>query len=166
MHTRQFSVPIGSRKVKPSRAYRSLLLVAGLLSVVQGCSGIEEFPLGQISGSVTCEGKPVPKAIVYFEPIRTGESAQVGQQGFGLTDENGKFAISTYGENDGAVIGKHLVRVGRSETTPACSCALVADNVLQEVEVKSGPNEFGERPCCRSWSRRTCTTVSLRDQCP
>ncbi len=102
-----------------------------------GCGGIEEFPRAAATGTVTCEGKGVAKAIVYFEPLMNGNSAVAGKQGFGLTDENGKFVISTYGENDGAVIGKHKVRVGRSEGTPKCDCALIPDEPLMEVEVKS-----------------------------
>jgi hypothetical protein len=107
-----------------------------------GCSG-SEYQIASVTGSVTCEGKPVVKAIVYFEPLKSGKSALIGKQGFALTDENGKFSVSTYGESDGAVVGKHLVRVGRSESSSECNCVLAAEVPLLEVEVKSGEaNEF------------------------
>jgi hypothetical protein len=114
-----------------------------LLVVAVGCSGSGQFPIAKTTGTVKCDGEPVPNAIVYFEPITTGDSAFVGQQGFGLTDANGSFQISTYGTNDGAVVGKHFVRVGNSETSPPCNCSLNAINVLQEVEIKSTePHSF------------------------
>lgn len=117
------------------------LMLSCVLGV--GCSGAEQFPLAKATGTVTCDGKPVAKAIVYFEPLRSGETAVIGKQGFALTDESGKFTVSSYGENDGAVVGRHIVRVGKSETTPSCDCALLADEPLMEVDVKSGEtNDF------------------------
>lgn len=116
--------------------------VLSFASAIVGCGGVEQFPRGEVTGLVTCEGKPVPKAIVYFEPVKTGDEALIGQQGFGLTDAEGRYVISTYGEKDGAVLGKHLVRVGKSETSPPCNCGLVADNVLKEVTVSEGKNDF------------------------
>ena len=109
-----------------------------------GCGqGLEKFPLAEVTGTVVCEGRPVAKAMVFFEPVRSGDKAEVGKQGFALTDEDGKFVVSTYGDEDGAVVGRHLVRVGKTEASQPCPCALNADNVLQEVEVKSGdPQSF------------------------
>jgi hypothetical protein len=116
---------------------RKLLIVLHVL-LFSGCAGVEEFPLAATSGTVTCDGKPVAKAIVFFEPLPNSSSAVIGKQGYALTDENGKFVVSTYGDNDGAVIGTHKVRVGSSETTPKCDCALLADVPVMEVEVKAG----------------------------
>ena len=117
---------------------RKLLVLSHAMLILLGCSSLEQFPLAETSGTVTCEGKPVAKAIVYFEPLPNGGSAVVGKQGYALTDENGKFVVSTYGENDGAVTGKHKIRVGSSESTPKCNCALLPDVPLMEVEVKPG----------------------------
>jgi hypothetical protein len=112
------------------------------IPLCMGCTGAD-FPMARVTGTVTCEGQPVAKAIVYFEPLKTGDSALVGKQGFALTDESGKFNISTYGENDGAVVGKHLLRVGRSESSGKCDCVLAAEQPLMEVEVKPGQtNDF------------------------
>ena len=116
---------------------RKLFIILNVL-FFSGCSGIEEFPLAKTSGTVTCDGKPVAKAIVFFEPLPNASSAVVGKQGYALTDDNGKFVVSTYGENDGAVVGTHKVRVGSSESTPKCDCSLMAEVPLKEVEVKPG----------------------------
>lgn len=120
-----------------------LFLPLVVLGSLLGCGGVEEFPRAQVTGSVMCEGKPVPKTLVTFEIKRTGESGLVGQLGTAVTDEEGKFVVSTYGEKDGAVIGKHMIRVGKTETTPPCNCAINAMTVQMEVDVtEKGPNNF------------------------
>ncbi len=114
----------------------SLLLV---VAVITGCSG-GDFPTAKVSGMVTCEGTPVANAMVFFEPLRTNANgtAVVGKQGFGFTDEAGKYVLATYGKGDGAVVGKHRVRVGGPEAK--CNCSLNEERTLMEVEVKEGEN--------------------------
>lgn len=119
--------------------YRKLVLFTCIsfaaAACLSGCGGLEEFPIVKVSGTVLCEGKPVPNAVIFFEPVASGGSAESGKQGFALSDSEGRFVVSTYGEGDGAVLGKHLVRVGKSETSPPCECALNAEKVLKEVEL-------------------------------
>ena len=122
------------------------ILAAGSFSLI-GCGGGSGYPVGQASGTVTCEGKGVPGAWVFFEPLAGSEgSALVGKQGFAIADENGKFVISTYGTQDGAVIGKHKVHVTppKSEGGPAYKCPCEFDSATEPflVEVKSGKNTF------------------------
>ena len=107
-----------------------------------GC-GSSDFTTSETIGRVLCDGQPVANAAVYFEPLRTGESALVGKQGFSWTDENGEFKIATYNRAnpDGAVVGKHRVRVGRGEAK--CDCEMDDERDLMQVEIKSGEvNEF------------------------
>ncbi len=108
-----------------------------------GCGG-NGFPTAQVTGRVVCEGKPVAGAMVYFEPIKgSGTNGLAGKQGFSYTDAEGKYVISTYepGGQDGAVIGKHRVRVGKGKAK--CNCAMNEEVDLMEVEVKAeGKNEF------------------------
>jgi hypothetical protein len=84
--------------------------------------------------------------MVFFEPLETGKSALVGKAGFAIAKEDGTFQLSTYGTNDGAVIGHHRVRVGppHREDFPnyKCDCYLNAEVDLQEVDVVKGKNEF------------------------
>lgn len=120
-----------------------LLLSLVVLGSLLGCGGVQEFPRAQATGRVMCEGNPVPKALVTFEIKRTGESGIVGQLGRGVTDAEGKFVVSTYGDKDGAVIGKHMIRIGKTETTPPCNCAINEMTVQMEVDVSAkGPNNF------------------------
>lgn len=122
--------------------YASIVLVA-IFCI--GC-GKGDFPTAKTEGVVLCEGKPVANAAVYFEPLKsTGPDSSiiVGKQGFAFTDNEGKFQISTYfpGQNDGAVVGKHRVRVGRGDAK--CNCSMNEEIDLMQVEVKAGEvNKF------------------------
>jgi hypothetical protein len=118
------------------------------LIVTIGCGSGGSFSTAQATGRVVCEGKGVEGAMVYFEPIKgsgkgSGKDGMVGKQGFSYTDAEGKFVISTYepGGQDGAVIGKHRVRVGKGKSK--CNCSMNDEEDLMEVEVKADvKNEF------------------------
>jgi hypothetical protein len=124
---------------------RFIYLLLGSCFVV-GCGPGGDFPTAPTRGRVVCEGKPVPHVMVFFEPLETGKSALVGRSGFAVAKEDGTFELSSYGEKDGAVIGRHRVRVGppHPEDHPRykCDCYLNSEADLMEVEVKPGKNEF------------------------
>ncbi len=122
-------------------------LIPFLLCSFCGCNGMVEFPLAPVSGVVTCEGKPIPGAQVFFEPIQTGESALVGKQGYAAANEKGEFVITTYNTNDGAVLGKHLVHVmaPNAEYSRGFKCPCEFDSQTQPINVevqKGSRNEF------------------------
>lgn len=119
--------------------------VATSLVLLAGCGGgIEKFPTAPVSGVVMCDGKPVPMAMVYFEPIAAGKNAMVGKPGFSRADADGKFTLSTYGDGDGAVVGEHRVRVDTPPTgiPDGCDCQFSDSVDVMQVEVKEGDNEF------------------------
>jgi hypothetical protein len=125
---------------------RIMVIVASVMALA-GCGTGGDFPTAPTSGRVVCQGQPVPHVMVFFEPLEAGKSALVGKQGFAIANADGTFTLSTYGEGDGAVVGKHSVRVGRphAETYPrfTCPCYLNPDVELMVVEVKKGQeNEF------------------------
>lgn len=127
-----------------SRHSIGVLLSLGLLG---GCGPRGDFPTVSTTGRVICEGQPVPHVMVFFEPLQEGKAALVGKQGFAYADADGAFTLSTYGEGDGAVIGKHRVRVGppHAEDHPGfkCICALNSEVDVMQVEVKKGEkNDF------------------------
>ena len=89
----------------------------------------------------------MPHVMVFFEPLQAGEAALVGKQGLAVARDDGTFSVSTYGEEDGAVVGKHRVRVGppRANDHPGFKCPCVVNSELDvlQVEVKKGEkNEF------------------------
>jgi len=118
---------------------RSSWCVALLL--LAGCGSGGDFPVAPTRGKVTCEGQPVAHVMVFFEPLQEGKSALVGKQGFALAEEDGTFVVSTYGKGDGAVIGKHRVRVGPpGEGHPnfKCACVLNSEVDVLQTEIKAG----------------------------
>lgn len=120
---------------------RMTMLLTGLIccGLLSGCGdGIKRFPLGKVNGKVVCEGVGVAKAMVYFEPLDSEGSTQTGEVGHAITGEDGSFSVGTYGIDDGAVVGKHRIRVGRTEGSGDCKCSLNAEVGLMEFEVKSG----------------------------
>jgi hypothetical protein len=122
----------------------ALLLTMAFAPLAIGCggSGIEKFPVAKTTGRVMCEGKPVAQAHVFFEPLETGASANVGKGAFAVTDESGAFTLSTYGNGDGAVVGKHRVRVDGPNKSQ-CECVLNSERDVMQVEIKDGEkNEF------------------------
>lgn len=120
----------------------SLLMVLAFISAAGCGGGLKEFPCAPVSGLVTCDGQPVREAQVYFAPIKSGKDAVVGKPGFSWTGEDGRFVLSTYGSEDGAIVGKHVVRVTTSSEYP-CDCIGDETRDLMEVEVKAGEkNEF------------------------
>lgn len=128
---------------------RGLFAAAALAaSLLTGCwGGLEEFPVARTTGRVLCDGKPVENASVYFEPLETGKSAIVGKSGMAMSDSAGRFTISTYGDEDGAVVGTHAVRVGppgaEADPTWNCDCRTNHDLDVAEVNVTAdGPNDF------------------------
>ena len=60
--------------------------------------------MGQVSGKVTYEGKPVTEGAVLFQPTR-------GQGAVGKLDQQGRYVLRTNSPGDGAVVGKHTVTV-------------------------------------------------------
>src|SRR5262245_20202763 len=128
------------------RAVMGFVLGTSYFVLFAGCGGSGDFPTASTTGTVTCEGKPVPFVMVFFEPMETGKSGLVGKQGFAYDDENGKFSISTYGKQDGAVVGHHRVRIGRphAEDHPnfKCACYVNSEVDVMEVDIKKGKNDF------------------------
>jgi hypothetical protein len=78
------------------------------MALIAGCTGSGSSDLPKtypVSGVVTHEGKPVDGATVTFLPMEgTGSS-------IGLTDANGKYALSTFNPSDGAPAGQYKVSV-------------------------------------------------------
>lgn len=83
------------------------ILMAGLLVFALGCGDSRIVP---VSGRVTLDKKPVPNATVIFQPV--SEEINPGPSSQGRTDSNGQFTLLlATGDNKGALIGKHKVRI-------------------------------------------------------
>jgi len=79
-------------------------------SILTGCSRSGTV---RVEGIVVLDNQPVPEATVLFIP-----EGGTGQPAYGTTDENGKFQLTTFKENDGALPGAYKVTVTKSVPPP------------------------------------------------
>ncbi len=125
---------------------RRIVLLSGCL-LACGCGGGVDRPtVYPVSGTVAYNGKPVAGALVSF----FGESA--AKEASGITDAEGKFQLSTYGLNDGAVPGMHKVTVSKSDpdaAPPAASMEQMLNDpaaMAQMSEAASSDDAKGKKP--------------------
>jgi hypothetical protein len=82
------------------------LTLAGVVLVL-GCG---DAKVATVSGTVTLDAKPLPNALVSFQP--TGEGAlNPGPGSTGRTDGQGEYSLQLIGGGRGAVVGRHKVQV-------------------------------------------------------
>ena len=72
------------------------------LVVISGCGKGVQF--GEVSGSVTFQGKPLPNAVVFFMP-------QSGPAAAGATQADGTFKMVTRRPGDGVLLGPCKVAI-------------------------------------------------------
>lgn len=92
------------------RSVATLLLFSLAISLI-GCGDGRPTRLA-VSGQVLIDGKPLSYGHVRFVPKGARPSG-------GRLDEQGRFTLSCYGENDGIVPGVHRVEVNAGEPLSA-----------------------------------------------
>jgi len=95
---------------------RVLLIVS--VAMVVGC-GPKPTRIAKVSGRVTLDGKPLPKASVTFAPMATKESPNPGPTAQGLTDAEGRYQVSIDAATPGAVVGKCRIYISTRLSDPA-----------------------------------------------
>lgn len=85
-----------------------ITLFAACLLLFSGCNN-KGYSLAPVSGTVTFNGKPVPKLSVVFSPEPVDENNSVGPYSAGVTDAAGKFTLTTRYDDKGALVGEHTV---------------------------------------------------------
>lgn len=73
------------------------------LFVSKGCTR-DGLPMGEVSGVVTVDGKPIDNAFVEFQPAD-------GRPSLGITDSSGAYSLNFTNDTSGALIGSHIVRI-------------------------------------------------------
>lgn len=75
--------------------------------VLGGCLGGagDQPEIGAVTGMITLDGKPVPWAKIYFDPLPGGRTSTA------VSDDNGNYELEYNLTNKGAKVGKHAVRV-------------------------------------------------------
>jgi hypothetical protein len=93
-------------------------MVAGLIAtVVLGCGG-SSYDVAPVHGKLTVGSRPLSGAKVMFAPIAKGETAAAGKAAVGLTTSDGSFTLTTYSDQDGAVVGEHWVTIFAPDGAP------------------------------------------------
>ena len=87
-------------------ARRRFLIGAAALLLLAGCS--DRPDLVAVSGSVLIDGQPLTTGNIKFVPDRARAS-------WGTIDQSGRFTLSCYEKDDGAVPGKHRVQISALE---------------------------------------------------
>ena len=84
--------------------------VAGFLLVLATTVGCNRGPkMVPVTGTVRLNGRPLEFGVITFQP-------PAGQPAQGDIQTDGTFTLSTYKLNDGAIVGKHKVRIACYET--------------------------------------------------
>ena len=83
--------------------FRVTLGLAVVSMLISGC-GESRPDTVPVSGVVKLNGKPLPNASVNFHP-------EEGRAANGVTDQDGKFTLTTFETNDGAIVGNHTATV-------------------------------------------------------
>ncbi len=112
-----------------SCAWQPKFVVMGLflaaLTLNLGCSGNSSgrpttYP---VTGTVKLNGKPVEGAVVTFQ-LTDGKENSVGS-----TDKEGKFSLSMFGPNDGAIPGQYKVSISKFDVEPPKTTGMVAGQI-------------------------------------
>ena len=94
----------------------SRLAVIALVTCATGCSG-NPAPTYPVRGTVRLDGKPLARGTVLFEPAAPGPDGKV-HSARATIGPDGSYRLSTFGEHDGAVAGRHRAVVLASSVNP------------------------------------------------
>lgn len=113
------------------------VVISLALCVLWGCGGADipdDRPdVVPVSGVVLHNGNPVEEAHVTF----VSSSDEQAKAAFGRTDGQGRFKLTTFSTNDGAVLGEHVVTVSKFSSSEDSGEDVVSDEGNRTVEVES-----------------------------
>jgi hypothetical protein len=137
-----------------SRLMPILLLVSAALLVV-GCmrGGPQKKVCYPVRGELTVAGKPADGATVILQPKEANRDEWSDGFPRATVAADGKFQVSTYGENDGAPAGDYIILVSWVVPNPA-------------NEEASGPDRLGGRYIEPDKSKLTATVEPRPTELP
>lgn len=95
--------PSAGREQGVSICHQHALVVCALLCT--GCTDeSHRLETASVAGIVMLDGAPVTEGVVIFTPAR-------GKMARGAINKDGTFSLSTYNDDDGAIVGTHQVAV-------------------------------------------------------
>ena len=120
-----------------SHTRRNLCLLVCLCIFAVGCGNPHELEVAPVQGTITYEGKPVTQGFVVFVP-------QKGKRATSPIDSTGHFSLSTYAENDGAIVGSHKVGIVAFENMEQYYLAQYSDTGNYKMPPEIIPKKFGD----------------------
>jgi hypothetical protein len=93
----------------------SCLIATAVLSLT-GCGGPATPPTGKVSGIVTLDDQPLPKGQVRFMPDKS--KGTMGRMAVGVIGSDGRFVLTSFKRDDGALVGFHKVVIICEEEVP------------------------------------------------
>lgn len=113
------------------------LIAASALFAVVGCDGQPAtYP---VTGIVTYKGEPVEGATVSFAPDDP-ENKSAG----GVTDSEGRYSLTTFTKDDGAMVGSYNVRVTKYDEPPVESATATDSEQTDELPDDYEPESYEE----------------------
>ena len=115
----------------------AMTMLAIFSIAITGCGN--DYKLAEVTGTITYDGKPVPKLRVGFSPEPVGGNHSVGPYSKGVTDDQGRFTLKTRYDDKGAIAGKHKLSFEYSDIGESAMANLRADmNDAQDSGSKEG----------------------------
>src|SRR5262245_12689786 len=93
---------------------RRRFLWLALLVALPGCNR-SPVDIAPVYGKVTIDNKPLFQGKVMFAPVAKGNSVNPGKPAWGNIQPDGSFRLTTYKNNDGAIVGEHMVTIMNSD---------------------------------------------------
>lgn len=111
-----------------------LILVVAGLSPATGCRPSDQPELGQVTGVVTLNGKPLTGVGVVFQP-------ENGRPAHGKTDAEGKYELTYIRQTKGTKVGPNRVEIAPTEDGAESEEEEPGDGVAQNA---SKPSKSGK----------------------
>lgn len=103
------------------------LLLLPLLLSLTSCGG--PYRVAPVSGRITLNGEPLDHAAITFQPVARKDDTDPGPGSGAFTNAQGRYRLVLVGrEIDGAIVGKHKVRVTLTDD------AVVVDRANKRIE--------------------------------
>jgi len=98
------------------------MMLWGFAGLLAGCGGAVGPELATVTGRITLDGQPLPKARVVFQPAGPNSSPSIAE-----TRDDGTFELMYRRDVAGAMIGAHTARI--------TTAALVTDDSGKETPI-------------------------------
>lgn len=127
------------------KLYRTYACLFLFVMSIAGCGG-PSYEMTTVDGICNCDGEPMSSGIIVFTPVPEpgSKNTEPGKPAAAEIQKDGRFTLSTYGDKDGAIVGKHQIHLrpgdddDDEEGAKKPVCKKAPETLI--VEVKPGKN--------------------------